>query len=243
MAYIENGFIPKLKNPWGTGLHNFYWEYMWSMVARSIVWAAAKEPQTFITKVSVNVSSLIINLNKANAGDSLHVIIEDEFGVIDQQLSIPVKPQQAIVKINLPGTLHGGEHIGNITLKGLKGVYDWYSTKFSTKHNASIVSITNNREEVPAGEPVQSSIMLISNSPFAGRLIAKLYDNYNRLVNKKELSIKFSGNKKYDVTLDSKNILTHLGRVEFLLYENDKQADRKSKDIFFFNPESGTTMM
>ncbi len=43
LAYLENGFIPQPKNPWGTGLHYSYWEYMWSLVAKSVIWAAGKK--------------------------------------------------------------------------------------------------------------------------------------------------------------------------------------------------------
>ncbi len=236
MAYLENGFIPMLKDPWETGLHNAYWEYMWSMVARSVVWAAAKEPQTAITGALVNASSFIVSLQKTNSGDSLAISVEDEFGTTEKQFSVLIKPQQASVNITLPANLNGGGHIVNFRLKGRKGVYDWYSLAFTTPGNAEIVSITNEKEEVPSSEQVHSNVKVFSKKPFEGRLVASLYDNYNRLVSRQQNNIQFNGNNQYDVALDSKNILSHLGRVEVVLTQDNKQADRKTKDIFFLQP-------
>ena len=235
MAYEENGFIPKLRNPWETGLHNAYWEYMWSMVSRSVIWAAAKEPQTFISKVVFQSSSFLVNLNKINAGDSLSVEIEDEFGGSENKIYVALKKQDSTFTVTLPVAIHGGSHIANFYLKGKK-VYDWYSLKFLVEDSGQIVSIKNISDELPAGQPVQSSVTVFAKAPFAGRLVGNLYDNYNRLVQQKEISVQFSGSSTFDVTLDSKNILSHLGRVEFLLLQGDKQSDRKSKDIFFLQP-------
>ncbi len=52
LAYPERGLLPRVDNPWGTGLHYPYWEYMWSLLARSVVWASDKEPEVFIENVN-----------------------------------------------------------------------------------------------------------------------------------------------------------------------------------------------
>ena len=54
MAYPEKGLLPRIDNPWETGLNYPYWEYMWSLVARSVVWASHKESNTSIQQVKSN---------------------------------------------------------------------------------------------------------------------------------------------------------------------------------------------
>lgn len=237
MSYLENGFIPKLKDPWETGLHNSYWEYMWSLVARSVIWAAAKEPQTYITRVTRDSSLLNVTLNNIQEGDSLSWSIEDAYGVPEYTFSIGLKSKQAAATISLPGSLHGGSHLVNFQLKShTSKVYDWYSLQFNTVANAAIVSITNGQLEVSAGDTIRSTVLLSARVPFKGVLTARLYDNYNRLVDQKNSNIEFNDRRSFEVSLDSKNILSHLGRVEFFVMENNRELDHKTKDIFFLQP-------
>ncbi len=84
MAYEENGFIPQLKDPWSTGLHNDYWEYMWSLVARAVVWAADRVPESSVENVTVKNNSLFISCKNAMKGDILSGEITDDFGVVEK---------------------------------------------------------------------------------------------------------------------------------------------------------------
>ncbi len=50
-SYHERGLIPDIENVFETGLHYPYHEYLWSLAARAVVWAAAREPGPAIQKI------------------------------------------------------------------------------------------------------------------------------------------------------------------------------------------------
>jgi hexosaminidase len=233
MAYEESGFLPKVKDPWSTGLHNDYWEYMWSMVSRAVVWAAKRVPESSISNAVFRDSSIDVYLQNARKGDSLCAQIEDEYGVIEKKFSIVLQDQKAVARISQLNALHGGGHIVNMSLIRGNKVSDWYSLQINTARRASIVSISSDKEEVPAGQPVQCTVRLKSDKAFQGELTANLYDNYNRLVSRKSVNVRFSDTGSYVFDLDSKNIISHLGKVEFVLTDSIRQTDRKTKEIFF----------
>ncbi|MBA4168689.1 MAG: beta-galactosidase, partial [Chitinophagaceae bacterium] len=236
MAYEENGFIPQLKDPWATDLHNEYWEYMWSMVSRAVVWAANRVPESSISAVVFTNSSIAVSLQHAMAGDVLMGEIEDEFGSIEKKFSTTVLNTDSAVTISQLNSLHGGGHIATAYLTRAGKIADWYSFQFTTSHPASIVSINTREDEIPAGQPVQTVVKVQADTMFHGKLLANLYDNYNRLVQQKSMNVQFRDSSSYAFDLDSKNIISHLGRVEFVLMDNNRQADRKIKEIFFLQP-------
>jgi len=238
MAYPERGFLPRINDPWGTGLHYPYWEYMWSLVARSVIWAADKEPETFIQEANRTPEGLSILLSNVLDDVSVDVKIYDDFGVIEEDLSISVSAGEDRADITFDKTLDGGDHFVNIQLKGKQGVHDWYSLKFKTNRVAEILSVENPEPEIPVGEQVLSTIVLNSNEPADGTLTARLYDNYGRLVDENTQEVSLLGNKTYNVALHSENILTPLGKSEYILNVNGSRADHKSMEHFFLQPRS-----
>ena len=122
MAYPERGFLPRIDNPWGTGLNYPYWEYMWSLLARSVVWAADKEPEVPIEKVEKTKDGISINLKNNTKDASLSVQVIDDFGTVEEESSVLVKSKQSHVKLTFKNKLNSGGHIANVTLKGEQGV-------------------------------------------------------------------------------------------------------------------------
>lgn len=237
MAYPENGFIPKLKNPWETGLSYPFWEHMWSLVARSVVWAAQKEPSSHIARAEASANALEVFFDNIGNNDSLRINIQDDFGVVETSYTMPLNSSKnGSVKIPLAATVHGGEHFAALQLTNAKGVLDWYALKFSRAQQAKIRAVDSELDEIPAGKAIKTSVFVNAEKPFAGTLSAFLYDNYDRLVSTQSKPVNFSGDRKYEFILDSKNILSHLGRVEFILSANNRQQDRKKKEIFFHQP-------
>lgn len=236
MAYPERGFLPRVDDPWETGLNYPYWEYMWSFVARSVVWASNKEPEIFINNVTRTAKGISVNLSNVRKGLSLNVQVTDDFGVIEEEISTSLSSKKATVNIKFIKELKGGKHIVNVQLKEDKGVYDWYSLMFQTPKIAEIVSVENNELEVPVGKKVQTGLTLKTNNLVKGTLVARLYDNYGRLVDENTQEVSFQGEKTFKTILNSDNILTHLGKSEFLFYVNGIQTDHKTKEIFFLQP-------
>ncbi len=235
-AYPERGFLPRMDDPWETRLNYPYWEYMWSMIAKSVVWASNNEPDNFINKVARNPKGLNVDLTNNLEKASLVVQILDDFGIVEKDTTLSLSPKQNSVDIPLQNVLVGGNHIVNLSLKGDKGTYDWYSYMFQTTKIAEIISIDNDKTEIPVGEKVQSSVLLKSDEFVEGKLTSRLFDNYDRLVDEHSQEVSFQGEKSVDVTFNSKNIITNLGKSEYILSINGNQADHKVKEHFFLQP-------
>lgn len=238
MSYPERGLLPRVDNPWETGLNYPYWEYMWSLVARSVVWASDKESEIKIEEATRTSEGLSVRMSNINEEATLNIQVTDDFGAVEEEISTSVSIKQTLADIKFTKKLSGGKHLVNIQLKGDNGVYDWYSLMFHTDQPAEIVSVVNNISEIPAGENVRSTIVLKSDNLVKGSLTARLYDNYDRLVDEQSQEVSFQGEKIYSTVLNSENVLTHLGKSEYFLYINDNQTDHKVSEHFFLQPRS-----
>lgn len=238
LSYPERGLLPRVDDPWETGLHYPYWEYMWSLVARSVIWASDREPESSIEDVSRTPDGLHMQLNNVSNEAVVAVQIIDEFGIIEQDINTLVSEKQTQVDIPIKSELNGGNHMVNIQLKGEQGVYDWYSLMFQIKKAAEIISVENHELEIPVGENVKSTIVLRSDHFVKGTLTARLYDNFDRLVDEQLQEVSFEGEKIVGTVLNSEGILTHLGRSEYLLSVEDHQTDHQVTEHFFLQPRS-----
>ena len=238
MSYPERGLLPRVDDPWNTGLNYPYWEYMWSLVARSVIWAADKEPETYIQDVSRTPDGFSIQFINPVEDMMLNVQIVDDFGVIEEDVSTALYAGQTRADIKISREISGGNHIANIRLKGKLGVYDWYSLMFQTNRVAEIVSVENTEPETPVGEKVRTTVVLNSNGMVEGSLTARLFDNYGRLVDENIQEVSIQGEKTYSLVFNSKDILTNLGKSEYILNINGHQADHKTIEHFFLQPRS-----
>jgi hypothetical protein len=238
MSYPERGLLPRVDDPWNTGLNYPYWEYMWSMVARSVIWAADKEPETFIQDVNRTPDGFNIQIINPLEDMTLNVQIVDDFGVIEEDISTALVAGQTRADIKIEREINGGNHIANFRLKGKQGVYDWYSLMFQTNRVAEIVSVKSMEPEIPVGEKVNTTVVLNSNGLVEGSLTARLFDNYGRLVDENTREVSILGEKTYSLVFNSKDILTNLGKSEYILNINGHQADHKAIEHFFLQPRS-----
>ncbi len=238
MSYPERGLLPRVDDPWNTGLHYPYWEYMWSLVARSVIWAADKEPETFIQDVSRTPDGFSIQITNPVEGMALTVQIVDDFGVIEEDVSRALGAGQSRADIKITREISSGNHIANIRLKGEQGVYDWYSLMFQTNRVAEIVSVENTETETPVGEKVRTRVVLNSDGMVQGSLSARLIDNFGRIVDENTLEVSIQGEKTFSLVFNSKDILTNLGKSEYILNIDGHQADHKTIEHFFLQPRS-----
>lgn len=238
MAYPEEGLLPRMDNPWVTGLNYAYWEYMWPLVARSVVWASKKESDTAIKNVYRTESGLSISFENVPKNAFLHMQLTDDFGNIEKELSQDVRVGQTSLNIKFGQTSKGGKHHVKLQLKSEKGVYDWYSYLFESDQFAQIVSIKNKKDQVPIGKKVQTTVTLNSKKRIDGFISVHLYDNYRRLVDARRLDVTSINEESFSLTLHSDNILTNLGTVEVMLYVDGEPVDHKVEEIFFLQPRN-----
>ena len=108
MSYPERGLLPRVDDPWKTELNYPYWEYMWSLVARSVIWASDKEPETFIQDVTRTPDGFSIQLINPIEDIAVNVQIIDDFGVIEEDISTSLSAKQTRADIKIDREISGG---------------------------------------------------------------------------------------------------------------------------------------
>src|SRR5437762_4777409 len=62
LAYTEEGFTPQSINPLESKIYWDYWEYQYSLLARSILWASGREAEVRINELTAGPASIKLNL-------------------------------------------------------------------------------------------------------------------------------------------------------------------------------------
>jgi hypothetical protein len=81
LGYTEEGFTSQSVNPVETKIYWDYWEYQYSLLARSILWASGREAEVRINELTAGATSIKFNL-KSSAPRRIQIEIDgrSEFG-------------------------------------------------------------------------------------------------------------------------------------------------------------------
>ncbi|MDQ3175442.1 MAG: beta-galactosidase [Acidobacteriota bacterium] len=75
LGYTEEGFTPQSISPVETKIYWDYWEYQYSLLARSILWASRREPDVRINELTAGSASIKLNL-KSSAPRRIEIEID-----------------------------------------------------------------------------------------------------------------------------------------------------------------------
>src|SRR5690242_21947176 len=81
MAYVEEGFTPQSINPQESKIYWDYWEYQYSLLARSLLWAAGREIPVRIKNLTASEAGLKLSVSSTIEQDvQIEVTGKNEFG-------------------------------------------------------------------------------------------------------------------------------------------------------------------
>src|ERR1051325_9900264 len=81
MAYVEEGFTPQSINPTENKIYWDYWEYQYSLLARSILWASGRKTPVRINSLNASDAGVNLSLTSATAKPvQIEVAGKNEFG-------------------------------------------------------------------------------------------------------------------------------------------------------------------
>jgi hypothetical protein len=231
-GYSERGMIPEIEQMFETGLRYSYHEYLWSLVSRAVVWAAKREPQAAIRDLQLSPQSLRVTFDRVPEGAEAGVIIRSSFDEFEARERLPVKQQTATLVF--PKALSGGRHFAEAYLieKG-RGI-DWAARTFEVLAQATIRDLALESDRVKLGAQVNARLRLQAAGDCA--ITARLYDNYDRLLDERRYPVKAQGETEQAISLNSAGALTHLARVDCEVVANGVRADRRIKEVFVLQP-------
>ncbi|MCP5118796.1 MAG: hypothetical protein GY953_48915, partial [bacterium] len=235
-AWQQRGLIPMVEDQWDTTATWPYWEYMYSLLARSVVWAARKESPAGLREIHVDSNGARIHLSEAaKPGWVVEATTRDEFWTIEQELSHELSAGDRHIQSRRAGQPRGKRHFVDIILKdGAGKVMDWGTATYQTELPAEIAEITFSSDRFSAGATVTGEIT-IEGTPRAGsELRLRLFDNYDRLLDRATLPAN-SGGMRF--RLSSEGCLTRLARLEAELLVNGEPRNKKHQEVFILQPK------
>jgi len=238
-AWRQRGLIPLVSNQWATGVSWRYWEYMYSFLARAIVWAAQKEPSVGIEAIRldrfVDPRRATIELDRpAPPGTRVSLALRDEHWVPLESRAQLVPEGARSVDVDLPEGPHGERGFVDVILaRGDEKVFDWGSAMYARTVPVRIDSISFSSDRFKLGEPVTGTVFLSGQLVPGLRLELRLYDNYGRLLS---TAARVATSATEPFSLSSRGCLTRLARVEAELKKGQQAWHKRSAEVFILLP-------
>ncbi|MGI8785664.1 MAG: beta-galactosidase trimerization domain-containing protein [Acidobacteriota bacterium] len=237
-GYTEKGMIPAITNVFETGLHHPYHDYLWSLVARAVVWAARREPPLAIGSLERSGAGVTVRLSNLPAGSQLAATVRNNFGEIEEQISVPAVHAAGSVSLPIAAPLQGGRHFLDVRLLERGRVHDWATLAFSTPSQVAIRELALDADRVKLGGQISARLRLSAAQPVACIVTARLFDNYDRLLDERRVEMTVQGDMDTAVSLNSTGALSHLARVDCEVTAGGVRSDRRIQEVFVLQPRS-----
>ncbi len=235
-AWVQRGMIPLVENQWNTEATWRYWEYMYSLLARAIVWAAGKEPSAGLDSIGFDSSGGIryaVVHAAAPAGSQVRTTVRDEFWETESTGLEKIERPGSEITVALPSPPRGVRHFVDVILQDAQGkVIDWGSATYTTRPATLVEDIEFSSDRFRLGEAVTGEVRL-SGSLDGVHLRLRLYDNYGRLLREQRLS---PSSAAVPFSLSSEGCLTRLARLDAEVLAGGKLRHRRRKEVFILQP-------
>jgi hypothetical protein len=173
-AYLEEGFIPSVKDRTEDKIYWNYWEYYYSLLAKSIVWAAGRDGEVAINSLGVTpgpMPVLVISLTpKAARTLDIQVTGNSEFGPALQRSTMKLKlaagEKGNISSAPFPGEkLPGGKCIYNAIIKDAASgeTLNWGTFTFDVPKKATLLDINPSSDVYRRGETISAVTHAVGN--------------------------------------------------------------------------------
>ena len=191
MAYVEEGFTPQSINPNETKIYWDYWEYQYSLLARSLLWAAGRETPVSIESIAASNAGLKLGLSVASQRSvQIEVTGRNEFGQslgstrVDKSLavgsnSIVIPPSALQSTIGWPG----GRQIFNVIIRDSKdsSTLNWGAATFETTKRAMMTATKPGVDVYKRGETL-SAVLRATGDMTGLQMKMEVADDLGRLL-------------------------------------------------------------
>jgi len=230
-----------------------YWEYYLSLLGKSILWAAGKEPEVTIKEISptgqlldrLDKKAILLSLQNTRVSDSwapadpikanIQVTFRDQFHneekTVTENHTLQAGQTQRI-EIPIPADLKAGIHFADVIIDNGEKIDNWATAYFKVARKTEIAEIKFDKETYHLGDQAEVTVELSSTEEnLSVRL--NLYDTYNRLIatyNQKTAGTTVVFKHKL------KNILSHFITAECELIKNEQILDTAKSELIVAYP-------
>ena len=169
LGYVNHGLSPDIDWNFLGKQDDHWWEYFYSLLGRSIMWAGGEDPQVHLLPLRVE--------NRAAGGKSLTVTLDNRAPIRTGELSVklinqwggeqgsalkPVRLNRGRNRIvlDLPGAASAGRNDVDVILSADGKRYAWGSGSFAVPQAGRIVSITTDKKFYALGDRMQVTVKI-----------------------------------------------------------------------------------
>ena len=228
LGYLNQGLSPEVDWKILGQRDDHWWEYFYSLLCRSIIWAAKREPGISLEKIdgSKSADELSIRIRNGTLARSATVLIKlldewgEEEGTSTQELGLIMGANTKTLK--LPPIPSGGRHCVDVILLSNGKHYDWGTVSFARAKPDEITSLSIDRRFYSHGDKVQVSFQTRTGKPVGFE--AALLDNRGRVLSRQVGSRRASTESPGAISLNAENYTTNIGWVRLTLTALENSA-------------------
>jgi Beta-galactosidase trimerisation domain/Beta-galactosidase len=189
LGYVNHGLSPDIDWNFLGKQDGHWWEYFYSLLGRSIMWAGREDPQVRLLPLRVE--------NRAEGGKTLAFALENRASIRAAELSVklisqwgdelgsvtkPVRLKRGRNRIvlDVPGAASAGRNEVDVILSADRKRYAWGSVSFAVPQPDRIVSITADKKFYALGDRME--VTLKTQGSEAAKVRVELLDNRQRLI-------------------------------------------------------------
>ena len=173
LSYVEEGFTPQSANPTETKIYWDYWEYQYSLLARSILWAANRPISVSIKSLDASSNALSLSLSSSAAQPvKIEVSGKNEFGQTLGSTTITKSLAAGSNTIEIPASSFqtevgwpGGRQIFNVIIRDAANgsTLNWGSATFVSAKRAMMTSVKPGVDVYKRGETLSAVLRASGN--------------------------------------------------------------------------------
>ncbi len=194
-----------------------YWEFYYSLAARSMLYAAGREPKVTIKDAAyceASESFLVEMENSTGAAAEFDITIEvrnrrwEEAGSVDERASVEGGGKTINIKAGDDiQTVLSGTYFFNVSARDGGAVLDWFSGSFDVIKPVHIERAELSKKTYSGDEPVSGRVFIVSKgdvSPGAYSLRYSVTDMHGRLLSHKEeeFGVDATGTIDFSINMD-----------------------------------------
>ncbi|MHC4713860.1 MAG: beta-galactosidase, partial [Planctomycetota bacterium] len=216
---------------WAGGFSRCTWryvEYIHSMLAKAVVWAARRDEDRGLSLKAAGGSSpsLRIDLKGPRESIELQAIIRNEWGSEEARISrSPEELGAGTVSLDLPAeTLAAGAHLAEVIVRRDGKSVDWGTLRFDTPRRATMESITTDREIHAPADKVKATVKIAGEGGEV-RMEAAIVDAFDRITARAFRNV--TPGETVKLTLSRKGVLTPQMWVRVQITDNGRIIDER----------------
>jgi hypothetical protein len=247
LGYHNYALFPELAAHRGE-LREDFWEYLYSLLGRAVVWAARREPGVRLLDISpsapqfgpgeVQEGRVVVRL--ANAGRArraqLAVTMGNEDAETEEQVRRSVRLSRGETEVTLPlprGPAAGGRHCVEVIVSTDGKRQDWGTAIYQVRRRARVTKVLLESDSVAAGRTLRGRARLTGKAR-GMTLVSELWDQSGRLLDRSAREVRSGREVRFSVRC--LEALTNVGWVKCRLMDGDRYVDEARAEVALTPP-------